>query len=119
METIKTVVLQGSAVVLALLILASLLRAVLGPRFTDRIIAVNVISSRMMIRQMTRMAAAVRILLAESVPKALPSADEIFVVIKRLLFQKQRCARHQPACSRQMAIPTGIRICKIKIAGIP
>ena len=45
METIKTVVLQGSAVVLALLILASLLRAVLGPRFTDRIIAVNVINT--------------------------------------------------------------------------
>ena len=44
-ETIKTVVLQGSAVVLALLILASLLRAVLGPRFTDRIIAVNVINT--------------------------------------------------------------------------
>ena len=59
------------------------------------------------------------ILLAESVPKALPSADEMFVVIKRLLSRKQRCAWHQPASSRQMAIPTGIRICKIKIAGIP
>ena len=45
METIKTVVLQGSAIALALLILASLLRAVLGPRFTDRIIAVNVINT--------------------------------------------------------------------------
>ena len=45
METIKSVVLQGAAIVLALLILASLLRAVLGPRFTDRIIAVNVINT--------------------------------------------------------------------------
>ena len=33
------------AVVLALLILATLVRAVLGPRFTDRIVAVNVIST--------------------------------------------------------------------------
>ena len=73
----------------------------------------------MMIRQITRVAAAVRILLAESVPKAVPSVEEMVEVIGGLLSQKQRCARHQPACSRQMAIPTGIRICKIKIAGIP
>ena len=80
---------------------------------------ISFISSRMMIRQITRVAAAVRILLAESVPKAVPSVEEMVEVIGGLLSQKQRCARHQPACSRQMAIPTGIRICKIKIAGIP
>ena len=51
--------------------------------------------------------------------EAVPSVEEMVEVIGGLLSQKQRCARHQPACSRQMAIPTGIRICKIKIAGIP
>ena len=44
MEQVRTWVLTAGAVVLALLILATLVRAVLGPRFTDRIVAVNVIS---------------------------------------------------------------------------
>ena len=45
METVKMWVLDAGAVALALLILATLVRAVLGPRFTDRIVAVNVIST--------------------------------------------------------------------------
>ena len=45
MEQVKSWVLSAGAVVLALLILATLVRAVLGPRFTDRIVAVNVIST--------------------------------------------------------------------------
>ena len=45
MEQVKSWVLGAGAVVLALLILATLVRAVLGPRFTDRIVAVNVIST--------------------------------------------------------------------------
>lgn len=45
MEQVKSWVLTGGAVVIALLILATLVRAVLGPRFTDRIVAVNVIST--------------------------------------------------------------------------
>ena len=45
MEQIKDLVLRGGSVVLALLILATLVRAILGPRFTDRIIAVNVINT--------------------------------------------------------------------------
>lgn len=45
MERMKEVVLTASAVVLALLMLATLVRAILGPRFTDRIIAVNVINT--------------------------------------------------------------------------
>ena len=45
MEQVRTWVLTAGAVVLALLILATLVRAVLGPRFTDRIVAVNVIST--------------------------------------------------------------------------
>ena len=45
MERVRDWILIGGAVVLALLILAALVRAVLGPRFTDRIVAVNVISS--------------------------------------------------------------------------
>ena len=36
MEQVRTWVLTAGAVVLALLILATLVRAVLGPRFTDR-----------------------------------------------------------------------------------
>ena len=45
MEEVKTGILTAGAVVIALLILATLVRAVLGPRFTDRIVAVNVIST--------------------------------------------------------------------------
>ena len=45
MEQVKSWVLSAGAVALALLILATLVRAVLGPRFTDRIVAVNVIST--------------------------------------------------------------------------
>ena len=45
METVKMWVLDAGAVALALLILATLVRAVLGPRFTDRIVAVNVIGT--------------------------------------------------------------------------
>ena len=45
MEQIKSWVLTVGAVILALLILATLVRAVLGPRFTDRIVAVNVINT--------------------------------------------------------------------------
>ncbi|MEG1988899.1 MAG: monovalent cation/H+ antiporter complex subunit F [Oscillibacter sp.] len=45
MEQVRETVLQGAAVLLALLILATLVRAILGPRFTDRIIAVNVINT--------------------------------------------------------------------------
>lgn len=45
METVKNWVLVGGAVALALMILATLVRAVLGPRFTDRIVAVNVIGT--------------------------------------------------------------------------
>ena len=45
MEAVKTWILTAGAVVIALLILAALVRAVLGPRFTDRIVAVNVIGT--------------------------------------------------------------------------
>ena len=45
MEQVKAWILSAGAVVIAVLILATLVRAVLGPRFTDRIVAVNVIST--------------------------------------------------------------------------
>ena len=45
MEQVKDTLLIAGAVVLALLMLATLIRAVLGPRFTDRSIAVNVINT--------------------------------------------------------------------------
>ena len=45
MEQIKNGLLTGSALVLAVLMLVTLLRAILGPRFTDRMIAVNVINT--------------------------------------------------------------------------
>ena len=45
MEQVKAWILSAGAVVITLLILATLVRAVLGPRFTDRIVAVNVIST--------------------------------------------------------------------------
>ena len=45
MEQVRGVLLIFSAIVLAALMLATLVRAILGPRFTDRIIAVNVINT--------------------------------------------------------------------------
>ena len=45
MEQAKNLILLMGAIILALLIFAALIRAVLGPRFTDRIIAVNVINT--------------------------------------------------------------------------
>ena len=45
MEQAKNLILLMGAIILALLIFAALIRAVLGPRFTDRIIDVNVINT--------------------------------------------------------------------------
>ena len=45
MEQVKHVVLMAGAVVLVLLLFAALVRAVLGPRFTDRISAINVVNT--------------------------------------------------------------------------
>ena len=45
MEQVKHVVLMAGAVVLVLLLFAALVRAVLGPRFTDRIIAINMVNT--------------------------------------------------------------------------
>ena len=45
LEQIRSGVLTGSAIVLALLIFAALVRAILGPRFTDRIIAINMVNT--------------------------------------------------------------------------
>ena len=45
MDQVREIVLTGSALLLAVLILATLVRAILGPRFTDRIIAVNMINT--------------------------------------------------------------------------
>lgn len=45
MEQVRDALLVFGAIVLAALMLATLVRAILGPRFTDRIIAVNVINT--------------------------------------------------------------------------
>lgn len=45
MTDLKNMALTASAVLLAVLILATLVRAVIGPRFTDRVIAVNMINT--------------------------------------------------------------------------
>lgn len=45
MTDLKNLALTASAVLLAVLILATLVRAVIGPRFTDRVIAVNMINT--------------------------------------------------------------------------
>ncbi|MEA4941395.1 hypothetical protein SDC9_126561 [bioreactor metagenome] len=45
MTDLKNAALTASAVLLAVLILATLVRAVIGPRFTDRVIAVNMINT--------------------------------------------------------------------------
>ncbi len=43
---VRTVFLQGVMVILSLTILACLVRAILGPRFTDRLVAVNMINTQ-------------------------------------------------------------------------
>ena len=45
MMQIKQIILAAGAILLAGLILLTLIRAILGPRFTDRVIAVNVINT--------------------------------------------------------------------------
>jgi len=52
METIASaysIVLWGSAILLSVLICVCLVRAILGPRFTDRIVAINVINTQTII----------------------------------------------------------------------
>lgn len=45
MAQFRQVVLLGSTILLAFLALAALVRAIRGPRFTDRVIAVNMINT--------------------------------------------------------------------------
>lgn len=45
MWEVRQAVLPAAAVLLAVLIFATLVRAILGPRFTDRVIAVNMINT--------------------------------------------------------------------------
>lgn len=45
MNQIREVVLIGTAIAMAVLILLALVRAIIGPRFTDRIVAVNLINT--------------------------------------------------------------------------
>ncbi len=45
MEQIKQTILIGATIILAILILVTMIRAILGPRFTDRVIAVNMINT--------------------------------------------------------------------------
>ena len=52
MEIIGTAyrtLLMGSAIVLSLLLCACLVRAILGPRFTDRIVSINIICTKTII----------------------------------------------------------------------
>lgn len=45
-ENIRHYLLTGSAIFLSITIFACLLRAILGPRFTDRVIAANIIGTK-------------------------------------------------------------------------
>lgn len=45
LEQVKNFILVAGAVALALMGFAALIRAVLGPRFTDRIIAINMVNT--------------------------------------------------------------------------
>lgn len=45
MAQLQQTILMGGAIVLALALFAALIRAILGPRFTDRIIAVNMMNT--------------------------------------------------------------------------
>ena len=90
MEHIKDIVLTASAIVLALLILATLVRAILGPRFTDRIIAVNVINT-LVVAELTLLSVWLRedFLVDVALVYALLSFLTV-VVVSRLLPERQR-----------------------------
>lgn len=45
MDAVKNTILPAGAILLALLSLMALVRAILGPRFTDRVVAVNMINT--------------------------------------------------------------------------
>lgn len=45
MEQAKQIILYTGLIVFAILILLTLIRAILGPRFTDRVIAINMINT--------------------------------------------------------------------------
>lgn len=45
MMQVREAVLMGTAIAMAVLILMALVRAIIGPRFTDRIVAVNLINT--------------------------------------------------------------------------
>ena len=96
MEQVKSWVLSGGAVVLALLILATLARAVLGPRFTDRIVAVNVIST-LVIAELMLLSVSLRedFLVDIALVFALLSFLAV-VVAARLVIVRQRKRREEP-----------------------
>lgn len=90
LEQIRSGVLTGSAIVLALLIFAALVRAILGPRFTDRIIAVNVINT-LVIAEITLLSVWLRedFLVDVALVYALLSFLAV-VVISRLVLTRRR-----------------------------
>lgn len=90
MEQIKDIVLTAGSIVLALLILATLARAILGPRFTDRIIAVNVINT-LVVAELTLLSVWLRedFLVDVALVYALLSFLTV-VVVSRLLLERQR-----------------------------
>ena len=96
MEQVKSWVLSGGAVVLALLILATLARAVLGPRFTDRIVAVNVIST-LVIAELMLLSVSLRedFLVDIALVFALLSFLAV-VVAARLVIVRRRKRREEP-----------------------
>lgn len=90
LEEIRNGVLTGGAIVLALLIFAALVRAILGPRFTDRIIAVNVINT-LVIAEITLLSVWLRedFLVDVALVYALLSFLAV-VVISRLVMTRRR-----------------------------
>lgn len=93
MTRVTDAALSGAAVLLALLILAALVRAVRGPRFTDRIIAVNVVGT-LVVAELAILAVQLRedFLVDVALVYALLNFLTV-VVVSRLVLSRR--ARHQ------------------------
>ena len=92
MTRVTDAALSGAAVLLALLILAALVRAVRGPRFTDRIIAVNVVGT-LVVAELAILAVRLREDFLVDVALVYALLNFLTVVVSRLVLSRR--ARHQ------------------------
>ncbi|MCI2106751.1 MAG: monovalent cation/H+ antiporter complex subunit F [Intestinimonas sp.] len=101
MEAVGRYILIGSAIALALLMLVTLIRGVIGPRFTDRIMVVNMINT--MVLGITAVLALYMdedFLIDVALVYALLSFLTV-VVLARLVTVRHKCQKGKDPCKKQ------------------